>query len=450
MSNTSQHRASKARVSLVGVTAIVLVGALASCASGPAPSDGEITELNIVLHDNPQTTIALTDLTEKFEEANPSIKVNLSFIPTNDYGAARTARLAAGEADIVEGPGGTANATPAPDYTTGLPDSDWVKGVEAGQWVDMSGEDFISNFNESVIESLAIDGKTYQIPTALSLYGVFYNKDIFEENDVDVPTTWSEFESVLEDLQSAGVTPISTGGKDRWPLGLTLQALVPGTFPTTDDLHALDEGIWDGSVSLDDPEFIEVMSKLATVNSYTDPNFAGIDYATAEGQFVGGQVAMTIDGTWAIQQFADQNPALNMGYFPLPASEDAENNTALHGKIDALGFAIPTSSKAKDAALEWIGFVSEPENYQEFVVTGGIIPVQDGAEASDLLEEVLGDALDAPFSPAWGTVFHTNPDAGVNVSGMGFNYLGLSPLGTFATPEEAQQAAQADWQAGLK
>ena len=46
------------------------------------------------------------------------------------------------------------------------------------------------------------------IPYSITAAGVIYNKDLFEQQGLEVPTTWSELIEVCEAFQSAGITPI--------------------------------------------------------------------------------------------------------------------------------------------------------------------------------------------------------------------------------------------------
>ena len=51
---------------------------------------------------------------------------------------------------------------------------------------------------------------------------MIYNKRIFEENNIEIPTTFSEFKSVCEELQSKGITPMINGYKEGYHLGFFL------------------------------------------------------------------------------------------------------------------------------------------------------------------------------------------------------------------------------------
>ncbi|MBH0008392.1 ABC transporter substrate-binding protein [Salinibacterium sp. SWN1162] len=431
----SRHRwLSGAAVATVATLAMV---GLSACSSDSA-TNGSADELNILLHSNPPTDKALTAMTEAFEEANPDIKVNLDFVQTNDLPSTRSARLAAGKVDITEGSTGIA-AQPLPDYVTGTPESDWIKGVDAGNWVDLGDQEFLANYLPEVVDALSVDGKTYQVPTSLNYYtGVYYNKELFAKAGVtSAPTTWTEFVAAMKALDKNNIIPFSIGGKDNWPVGLIPKAAMQSAFPTVDDRVNLEKALWDGSAAWNDPALVTVMDQTETVYEYADPSFAGVDYATAQGQFAGGQTAMTIDGTWAATLFTETNPNLDYGFFPFPGSENAADNQTLGGKID-FTFAVPTSSKNQDAALRWIAYFSEPSNYATFAVDGGVIPAQPGVELSAALDPIK-PYLET-FQLGWEDIFHTSSG-----SPKTLNYADIAPMGKIDSASEAQDRAQQEW-----
>ena len=434
-----------ARSSAIALAVALLSSAALTGCSGPA-SSGAQQELNIVLHDNPPTNKALTAMTASFQKENPDIKVNLNFIPIADWAATRTARLSAKQVDITEGVTGP-GATALPDYVKGAPQSVWMKGVEAGNWVDLSSQKMLDNYIPTVIDALKVGGKSYQVPTSLNYdNGVFYNKELFAKVGASLPKTWSSFKTVMAKLKAAKITPLSAGGKDNWPVGLIAIGAAQSLYPSLAEQQALDKGLWANTVKLNDDKNVQVLDRVHTIYQNIDPSFAGVDYSTAEGQFATGQTAMTVDGTWAASQFLATNPALKMGFFPLPVSDTSSDNK-LGGKID-FTFVVPSATKHKVAALKWLDYFSQKSNYATFATAGGIIPAQADVKLSPALASVK-PYLNGSFDLAWDQVFHSNANAGSNVGPIGFNYGGLAPVGALNGAKAAQDAAQSDWAAGL-
>ena len=68
--------------------------------------------------------------------------------------------------------------------------SEWAEG---GWLTDLSNEDWVKNIPQNILDSVSYDGKVYAFPYSVCYTGFFYNMDIFEELNLSVPTTVSEF-----------------------------------------------------------------------------------------------------------------------------------------------------------------------------------------------------------------------------------------------------------------
>jgi hypothetical protein len=73
------------------------------------------------------------------------------------------------------------------------------------------------------------------------------------------------------------------------------------------------------------------------------------------------------------------------------------------------------------------------------------IEAEPGIASSDFLKSL--DSYTKTFSPAWDTVFVSNPKAG-NAAAFPFNYVAVAPLGGSA-PDQAAAESQKDWAAGF-
>ena len=45
---------------------------------------------------------------------------------------------------------------------------------------------------------------------------MLYNKQVFKDNNLEVPTTWDEFISVCDTLKGNDITPIAFGNSQNW------------------------------------------------------------------------------------------------------------------------------------------------------------------------------------------------------------------------------------------
>lgn len=84
-------------------------------------------------------------------------------------------------------------------------------------FLDLSGEDFVANYDETYKETVTIDGATYGVPVASTQAGaILYYKPHYEELGLTVPKTWDEFLSNCEKLKAAGKTAMIGTFGDSW------------------------------------------------------------------------------------------------------------------------------------------------------------------------------------------------------------------------------------------
>ena len=425
----------------VAATAIALAGCSGSGGDGGDASGAPSGDLEILVSSASASDAAFTAISDAFEKKYPDVKVTLSTVSNDNYPATKSSRLTAGNVDIIV----VKNFVEVPDFAKDST-SDDVLLARAGGLVDLTDEDFMSHYTPSVLETQAIDGKQYAVPTGLSYStGVYYNKAIFEKYGLEVPTTWPELEKVMSTLKNEGVTPFGIGGKDSWPAGLAMLGAVGSEYPTAADKNALVEGLWKNTVALTDDKPQSVLDKTEEIFQNAQKNFAGTGYDQIPAGFARGDYAMTIDGTWnepTIESAVDG--AFDVGYFPLPAADDAADNAFLNGKIE-LQLAVSSGAKNKTAALAWLDFFSDPANYKTFLEKSGFSSAQPDIAATPFLESIA--KYTSTFQPAWDTLWIANNKAGQDAV-FPFNYPALTPLGS-DDASQAAAAAQKAWSAAF-
>ena len=93
------------------------------------------------------------------------------------------------------------------------PDSIRILGEE-GKLMDLSGLENIKNLRDIIIAANMVDGKLVVVPQEVVAYGLFINKDMFDEYNLDLPETPEEFLECCRVLKENGIdTPV---GANRW------------------------------------------------------------------------------------------------------------------------------------------------------------------------------------------------------------------------------------------
>lgn len=79
--------------------------------------------------------------------------------------------------------------------------------------IDLSNYTFINGFSDTVLDEVEIDGGVYFLPANYTMYGIFYNKTLMEENGWEIPTDFKELKVLCEEIQKAGLVPGVIGTK---------------------------------------------------------------------------------------------------------------------------------------------------------------------------------------------------------------------------------------------
>jgi raffinose/stachyose/melibiose transport system substrate-binding protein len=443
-SSFHSRRVLSRRIGLVSilVTSVALAGCSSSSKSGPAADGGAPTgTLKFIVSSSDASDAGFRAVNAAFMKKYPAVKIEFSAVPNDNFQATNKSRLTAGNVDIT-----LAGPKELPAYVPQAALADDARAADAGVYVDLTSQAMMKRFTPSVLQATKYKGKQYTVPTGVSYYtGVYYNKAIFAKYGLAIPTTWDEFVTLGNTLKKNNVAPLGIGGKDGWPAGLTMMSAAQGMYPTAESKATLDKALWQKSVSLSDATPLKVLDRVQTMYGFAQKNFTGVAYSAIPAGFAKGEFAMTPDGTWNEPTIASAvGSKFEFGYFPVPTSDNAAENATLGGKIE-LTLAVPSSAKNKNAALAYLDFFSQPENYTKFVTLAGFASSEPDIATSPFLKSITN--YTKTFSPAWDTVFVQNPKAGT-AAAFPFNYVGVAPLGG-GTPAEAAAKAQKDWAAGL-
>lgn len=209
----------------------------------------------------------------------------------------------------------------------------------------------------------------YGIPFENVTIGVFYNKEVFAELGLEIPATLAEFEAIMQALLDAGITPVSVGGRDSWPLAHVWLQLVHTAMPI-EVITGIENN--DPAYRLDTPEFLAATQKTLewAQAGYLDPNMLSTGFVDANNLFINGDVAMNIGGTWVMNDFATL-PEFEVGFFPTPQL-DPELPWHAGGKNPYNNLMINSATENMDIAIEFIGYMLGEEAQTKFWDAGNL------------------------------------------------------------------------------
>lgn len=191
-----------------------------------------------------------------------------------------------------------------------------VQFGKAGYLTDLSDQEWMNRILESTQKDVMYDGKLLGIPVDVAGWGVFYNKEVFDQYDLSVPKDFGELLSICQTLVDNGVTPFNMGFKDSWTQDgpwLSMASFIYGrdeNFP---------QELYDGNKTINGEEFTEMFKAFEELvsNGYISKSIMSTTYDQAAQEFGEGKVAMQINGPWCVQQFKE-NYGIDTGYFNIP------------------------------------------------------------------------------------------------------------------------------------
>ena len=397
--------------------------------------------LTVIIHQNPPLVDFMNAFNEKFQEDHPNITVDMAVVNANDLGTSVQTRLTANDIDVIDIFGFSNAAQP---YMKNVTPPGWQALIDAGLLMDLTDQPFVANYDPNAIkDSGTYNDKVYSINLGRVIYsGVFYNKDLFAANNITIPTTWSELVAACATFKAVDIPCMTAGGKDGWPIFVGAYGLLGAEFP---DQAAYVEGLWTGSIKFNDAKSLDMWTKMQTyAQDMMEPGASGVANDAAAGRFASGAVAMYPGGIWNAPAIDSAGPEFQWGYIPFPGSDNADDNKYMFGKYDQ-GWAVAANTPHKDAAMQYLADFSAADNYQAFVNAVGFIPTQPTATLDTDIGQEIAPYL-ANFRVGYEQYWVTPTGAGQ----FAFPYATyFAPFGTFTTPQEAADKAQADLQAGL-
>ncbi|MCI9061430.1 ABC transporter substrate-binding protein [Romboutsia sp.] len=350
------------KLTSLALSAVLMTGLMTGCGSKNNASSEEIVteitepvEISFWHAMSGDLEKTLEKLTDKFMEANPNITVTLQNQSTyNDLQQKMTATLASPK-DL-------------PTLTQAYPH--WmINAMQDELLVDLKpyienetiGSENYNDMLEGFKTASEIDGKIYGMPFNKSTEVIWYNKTLFDELGLEVPTTFEEFAQVAKTItEKKGI------------VGAGFDAL--NNFYTT---YLKNKGVdFNSETDVTSAESVEA------ANYYLDGikegyfRIAGTDMYLS-GPFAAEQLGMYV-GSNAGESFVKQgvDGKFEIGVAPYPAESVMQQGTDLYMFSNA-------TAEQRTAAFEFLKFLTSTENQITWGVETGYIPATHAAISSD-------------------------------------------------------------------
>jgi raffinose/stachyose/melibiose transport system substrate-binding protein len=373
------------------------------------------------------------EIASAYEAQHPDVDIQLQFLENEAFKAKLPTLL---------------QSDAAPDFFYS-----WGGGVlkqqsETGALMDltepMNAEDgaWAKEYQPAALAGLTYDGSVYAVPYRMGTISFYYNKELFQKAGVKAEDikTWDDFLQTVKTLKDAGITPIAGGGGDKWPLHFYWSYLVMRNGGQEVFENAKNN---EGEGFLD-PAILRAGEQLAELGKL-DPfqgGYLGATWPQTLGVFGDGRAAILLgfEHTEANQRNnAGDGKGLapeNIGRFPFPLVEGGVGLvTDTLGGLN--GWAV--SKNASPAALDFLRFMTGPEQERKMAEAGMIIPAAVGAE-DGLKNALMRESADQLAASTW----HQNyfdQDLGPSV-GRVVNDISVEILTGQMSSEEGAQMVQ--------
>lgn len=225
-----------------------------------------------------------------------------------------------------EGTGDLTNLLKTYSATGDLPDlwySDAASAtaiINAGNQLNLKDYIIEDGFIDNYVNQDALyydDGEIYTISSGIDAFytpAVYYNKEIFEQYNLEEPETYEELIKVCEVLIDNGITPMSISGASGW----SVRNFLFFTILMNEDPEAAQE-LLENKIDFTDARVKAALQKIEDMQKMGcfPEGVANIDFSTHCALYTEGKTAMIATMSWA---HSDLEAAVDTGIFLWPSS----------------------------------------------------------------------------------------------------------------------------------
>lgn len=312
---------------------------------------------------DPAPKAAFEQLIADFETEYPDIKVKVNVFDHEGYKTAIRNFLTAD----------------APDLANWYAGNRMAPFVQANQFLDVSdvwAENGLSESLHSAESAMTIDGKQWGIPYTYYQWGIYFNRDVYQQVGVEPAEDWEGFLANCAKFQEAGIDCVTTGSKALWPIAGIFDYLSLRTNGY--DWHMQ---LTRGEIPWTDDKVKAVFAEWEKLLPYISKNHAAIDWQDAVSNIVQGKAANYVMGNFAAATFKDggmTNDSLGFMPFPtinpdIPRAEEAPTDT-IH---------IPAGAKNPEDAKLFLAFLARADVQTKMNQTLGQLPINAESSVGD-------------------------------------------------------------------
>ena len=312
--------------------------------------------------------------------------------------------------------------------------------AEEGKLRDLSGLECVQNLRDVVKAANIVDGKLVAIPQEVVAYGLFINKDMFDQYKLELPETPEEFLECCRVFKENGIeTPV---GANRWWLETFVLAQAYADLYNGGNTEA---------------EIAALNSGESKYSDYMRPGFEFLQEMIDQGYIDAEKayVSEAIEGEG--EDFLSQKTPIVMAYWGAANTETAYGKTdfemlvigfpSSRGQMPVMpmtGFGVGINAEHGEDAMDVLDIMLSDEALQVYAVTNRVISPSKNVEVECV------PALKPLNDRIQDNVYVLGANAGMNVEQWGNTCLIVRDLLNGATVDECMAKFDALQEEALK
>ncbi|MFI6938951.1 ABC transporter substrate-binding protein [Streptomyces sp. NPDC050418] len=251
-----------------------------------------------------------------------------------------------------------------------------------------------SRYDKGVMGS----GAWYGVPNYAEYTLVYYNKDLFAEHDVEVPTSVDELEQALATFKEAGLTPFANGGAEY-----IAQQYVYQLALSQADRAWVESFQMKGETDFSDAAWTYAAETFAewVDKGYIAKSSSGVKAEDAGVSFMQGKHPLFFSGSWWFGRFGTEIKKFDWDTFMWPGSDMTLGSG---GNL----WVVPEGAENKELAYDFIDITMKKQSQNTLGNAGGVPVAGDPAAITDERSKKLIEQFDTlagndglAFYPDW-------------------------------------------------
>ncbi|SDJ57571.1 sugar ABC transporter substrate-binding protein [Salimicrobium halophilum] len=355
----------KALFSLVFISLIMVLAACGGDSGGESSGDGEggNGEKITIFQSKVEISDALEELAATYTEET-GVEVEIVGTTGDDYFSQLQIKLNSEQGPSIFTLGNEREAQRLESYVHDMSDLEYTQNIAPNMGL-MNGEELVG------------------IPYGIEGFGLVYNKDLVNEEDI---TDYESFVSEMERLKGEDVNPISLSQEAFFLIGH------PSNYPFAlqDDYRTYIDNLSAGDTSMTETEEFQKFGEFMGAIKEHGVNPMDVNYDEQMGAFANGETAMVHQGNWSYGILQDYEVDFEVGMMPFPLMGNDKLAVGVGGNWAVNGTKSEEEIAAANDFLEWMHTSETGKQYvvEEF----GFLPAMtniDAGEVDPLSQDVL-------------------------------------------------------------